>query len=205
MKAKVLMYGSDGSKVIRKYTELEETDMNNIYTYTVDNYSYLVFRYERKDTVLFVEVSDLYNNEVETQKDKIKNHYDMFLDSWKTRFSSNLLIETHRDLGNDIEPIIREREKRLKERAEKEEKEEKRAARKKIGGEKIREEEDLKQANETVEKLKLGEKVSFGDLILAINVLKINVHPRTKGSMLKQNIYNSIGVNRGEFNKGTKK
>lgn len=204
MKAKVLMYGSDGNKVVRKYVELEETDMNNIYTYTVDNYSYLVFRYERKDTVLFVEVSDLYNNEVETQKDKIQKHYDMFLDSWKTRFSSNLLIEAHRDLGNDIEPIIQEREKQLKEMAEKQEKEEKEREEKRLAEKKIREEENLKQANKTVEKLKSGEQVSFGDLMFAIDVLKIDVHPRTKGAMKKQNVYNRIGKESGVFDKGTR-
>ena len=39
----------------------------NIYTYTVDNYSYLVFRYEKRYCTLCW-VSDLYNNEIETQK-----------------------------------------------------------------------------------------------------------------------------------------
>ena len=63
----------------------------------------------------------------------------MFLDSWKTRFSSNLLIETHRDLGNDIEPIIQEREKQLKEMAEKQEKEEKEREEKRLAEKKIRE------------------------------------------------------------------
>lgn len=203
MKARVLMYGSDGNKVVRKYVELKETDMCNVYTYNQDGYDYLVYKYE-SNNVVFVEVSDLYNNEIETQKEKIQNHYDMFLDSWKTRFSSNLLIETHRDLGNDIEPIIQEREKQLKEMAEKQEKEEKEREEKRLAEKKIREEENLKQANKTVEKLKSGEQVSFGDLMFAIDVLKIDVHPRTKGAMKKQNVYNRIGKESGVFDKGTR-
>ena len=69
---------------------------------------------------------------------------------------------------------------------------------------KIREEEDLKQANEAVEKLKSGKQVSFGDLMFAIDVLKIDVHPRTKGAMKKQNVHNRIGKESGGFNKGTR-
>lgn len=203
MKAKVLMYGSGGNKVVRKYVELKETGTDNVYTHNEDGYDHLVYKYE-SNNVVFVEVCTIYGYESEDRKKQFKENYSLYLNSWKTHFASNILIEVHRDLGNDIEPIIQEREKQLIRREEERERKEKEAEDKRLEKQRIRLEEDLKAAHKIVEELKAGRKVSFGELIQAIDVLKIDVHPRTKGAMKKQNVHNRIGKESGGFDKGTR-
>lgn len=201
MKTKVLMYSKrEMNKVICKNVELQNTDMKNIFTYHDGNESLLVFRYELNDNVVFVETSNLYENQIETQKDRIQEYYKTFLSSWKSRFASTLLIEAHKVIGSDIEPIIKEREKQLKERDDKQKEKDDR----KQAEERAMLENDLKRANETVDKLKADKEVTFGDLMSAIDILKIEVHPRTKGAMLKQNESFLISKSSGTFAKGIK-
>ncbi len=199
MKTKVLMYSkSEMNKVICKNVELQNTKMENIFTYHDGYESLLVYKYEVNGIVMFVETSNLHENQIETQKDRIQEYYKTFLSSWKSRFASTLLIEVHKSLGNDIDLIIKERENQLKEREDKEKERNDR----RVAAERARLENDLKRANETVDKLKADKEVTFGDLMSAIDILKIEVHPRTKGAMLKQNERFLISKSSGTFLKG---
>lgn len=179
---------------------MQNTDMESIFTYHDGNDSLLVFRYELNNNVVFVETSNLYENQIETQKYRIQEYYKTFLGSWKSRFASTLLIEAHKSLGNDIGLIIKEREKQLKEIDDKEKEKNDR----RVAEEKARVDNDLKRANETINRLKADGEVSFGDLMSAIDILKIKVHPRTKGAMLKQNESFLISKSSGTFAKGIK-
>ena len=76
MKAKVLMYGSGGNKVVRKYVELKETDTDNVYTHNEEGYDHLVYKYE-SNNVVFVEVCTIYGYESEDRKKQFKENYSL--------------------------------------------------------------------------------------------------------------------------------
>ena len=195
------MYDSTGNKVISKSVEIEETNLKNVYFRD----GYLILKVEQNGISVYAEIDyigDIYR--IYRLSEQIKELLDCYIDSWKIRYPSLLLIEVNRALGNDVSPIILAREKYIKDYEEEQKRKDQERGEKRKAEQKIKLEEDLRDAKETVEKLKSGEKVTFSSLVHAIDVLKINVHPRTKGAILKQNGYYMIGKKGGEFNKGTK-
>lgn len=205
IKVKVLTYNNTGQTVTETYKELTPLHgVENVFKFSeggsnIYNYYTIVYCISG----IYVETSGYYNEDQLSDPsmiEKIKNDIADYPNRWQNVSKPDLLIiELNKNLGNDITEIVKKREIYIKMQEEKEEQ-------KRIEEEDQRKKNDLNnidKAKKIRETLIAGEQVTFKELLFAIEVLKFNIHPRTKGAILKQNEYCKIGAKSGTFSKKT--
>lgn len=204
LKVKVLKYANDGNTIVKPYKELTPVqNLDGYFTYLFEEvYSTKYFGVVIECRGLFVEIGIHREDQLQKLNDitQATEYREGYPDKWKIMQRPDLLIiKVNELLGNDAsEPIAKRAKYDEDKRAAEEQKQNERQ-----NAAAIKQEEEIKKSEILRQELKQGKATTYAELLKAMELLKYNLHPRTKGTLLKQVQTQEISTTSGHFIKQT--